>query len=663
MYDPHDYYVSTAKVLRDALASTTVEHIRVKPSEWAESRRMLPRSVTPQPGPFSWESTPYWREVLDCLDPESPVRFIAVQKGAQVAATVGLLENTIGYYIEHVRHMPVLFFTADKELAELRVDDYIVPMLQHSNMTHMIQSNDEMRANKRGVTGKRISWLGGGYMLPLGAMNANKMRSLSGPILLRDEVSGWPLTVGRDADPMKLTETRTNSFEQSRKILDLSTPNVTGTDAISKRFSLGDQRYFEVPCTHCDEYQVLKFRGRCESGAPFGLVWEMEDRHTVKEGSVRYACKHCGGLMTNDDKLKFLHRGRWVPTAKPKIPNFRSYHLSALYAPYFARTWEAIAIAWVEAWDDESNTAIDFDALQVFYNNDLGEPYELKVDKIKTHQVSPHRRSSYLMGELPNAHAAAHAGGPIEIVTMAVDVQEKWLAVAIIGWAPSADHKGYAAYQLDYYELAGNCESVQDACWTKLGEAIDTRRFEYDGREYPIEMTMVDASFLTDTVYMFCSQWDSGVYPLRGRDTPMRGARFNEFEISENATGTRYVAATVDIYKDRWSASLKREWSGVGSMPRNNWSAPIDIPDKALKELTVEHKREKRDPKSNKLQGTYWHRPGNARQELWDLLVYNTVALEIVALEVCENICGLEHLSWSAFWSEAAQSELYWDKA
>lgn len=88
------------------------------------------------------------------------------------------------------------------------------------------------------------------------------------------------------------------------------------------------------------------------------------------------------------------------------------------------------------------------------------------------------------------------------------------------------------------------------------------------------------------------------------------------------------MLATVDIYKDRWSAALKREWSGVGHMPRNNWSAPSDLPDKAIKELTVEYKREKRDPSSGKLLGTYWHRPGNARQELWDLLVYSTCALE-----------------------------------
>ena len=216
MYDPADHFRETGAQVAAMVAATTDDFQTTTPDDWAENTRILPRSTTPQPGPFSWDATPYWREVINCMDPEDPTRFIAVQKGAQIAATVGLLENAVGYYIDYVKSAPVLFFTADKELAELRVDDYIVPMITASGMSHLIQSNDEMRAGKQGLTNKRISWAGGGYMLPLGAINANKMRSLSAPIILRDEISGWPLTVGRDADPLKLTETRTRTHTRRR---------------------------------------------------------------------------------------------------------------------------------------------------------------------------------------------------------------------------------------------------------------------------------------------------------------------------------------------------------------------------------------------------------------------------------------------------------------
>lgn len=503
IFDGGGWYKQTAEWLAVQIENTTDSYQEKLPSEWAEEVRYLPRATTPQPGPFSFDAIPYWREVVDNFDPNSSVQFVAVQKGAQVAATVGILENVIGYQIDYIRTMPVLFFTADKELAELKTETNIVPMIQQSGLGHLIQSNDEMRRGKQGMTNKKIEWAGGGYMLPLGAINANKQRSLSAPVLLRDEVSGWPLVVGRDADPMKLTETRTNSYELTRKILDLSTPNITATDVISKRFKLGDQRYYEVPCKHCGEYQVLKFRGVNADGTSFGLIWRKDIEGIIEPGSVRYVCKHCQGEMTNDDKLSIMSKGKWVPTAKPSRPNYRSYHLSAMYAPYFARTWEAIAIAWLEAWDDESNIPIDGEALQVFYNNDLGEPYELKADKLKHYQISPHRRAEYKMGELPGDHPVKNAGGRVELLTMTVDVQASWLAVSIFAWAPSGDHKGYASYTIDYFVLEGDCENADAKPWVELGAIIDDRRYIDGDREYPISMTMVDASYLPDTVYSF----------------------------------------------------------------------------------------------------------------------------------------------------------------
>jgi phage terminase large subunit GpA-like protein len=597
------------------------------------------------------------------MSQESPVHFVAIQKGAQVAATVGVLENVIGYYAEHVRTMPILFFTADDGLAKLRMDTNVVPMFQSSGFDDIIQSNDSMRKGKQGLTNTKIEWAGGGYLIPLGAINEAKQRSLSAPIVLRDEASGWPLKVGRDGDPMKLTETRTNSYELTRKILDLSTPTLVGSDVISKRFQLGDQRYYFVPCIHCGEKQVLRFKGtNKDTGLVYGLTWETEMTDTgrmVEAGSVRYVCKHCGKEMVNEHKSLVMGDGEWRPTARPSQPDFRSYHVSALYAPSFARTWEAIARAWTEAWDDEENRHKDIEKLQVFYNNDLGQPFEARTDKLKPHQVSPHKRRSYRTGELPMADAIERAGGPLEIVTMAVDVQEKWLAVKTMAWAPSADGAGYNAYMLDYIVIEGDCTSADSEAWVEMAGLIDNLTYTGGGRDFRVAVTLIDASYESDTVYSFCAQWDIGVYPLRGRDKPLKGARIKEFDMMENATGTRYCAITVDLYKDRWSHALGRQWNGLGKMPRNNWSCPIDIDDKVLNHLTVEYKCQQKDPKSGKVLGSYWHRPNNARQELWDLLIYSTAALEMVAYDVCEQHAEIEALVWPEFWALAKEG-LFW---
>lgn len=652
MFDEH--IAEQKEWLANLIAGITDEWHTLRPSDWAEQKRYMPRSASPMPGPFSFDNTPYWREVVDCFDADSDVRFVAVAKGAQVGATVAVLENIVGYFIDHVRTAPMLFFTADAELAQLRLDTAIMPMLQASNMTHLIQANDELRAGKRGATNKKLEWAGGGYLLPLGAVNANKQRSLSAPILLRDEVSGWPLVVGRDGDPMKLTETRTNSYELTRRILDLSTPNVKETCAITKRYELGDKRVFMIPCKRCGEFQHLRFRGRNDDGTFYGLRWEMEDGR-IASGSVRYACRHCSGEMINEDKTRFMTEGFWKPTQKASRPDFRSYHLSALYSPVFARTWDAIASAWQEAWDDENNVALDTEKLQVFYNNDLGEAFEVKADRIKFHQVSPHRRSEYRMGEIPDRHAIAHTGGRIELITMAVDVQATWLAVAVYAWSPSFDNSGYAAYLVDYFNIQGDTENPEAGAWTELADIIDNQVYKTaEGREFRPAVTAIDSGFRTDAVYQFCNQWETGVFPLRGRDKPLKAGRMREFDIMESSAGVRYFAITVDLYKDRWSAALKRQWNGMDKMPRNLLSVPGDTPDKALNELTVEFVREKRDPQSGKLLGTYWHRPGGSRNELWDLTVYNTAALEILAHDICVNGLGIEALLFGEFWAEVS---------
>src|SRR5690606_19845777 len=126
----------------------------------------------------------------------------------------------------------------------LRMESYVRPMVQHSGLGHLIRSSDATNNRKTGNTDAKMEWIGGGFLIPLGAQNANKMRSFSAQIVLRDEVDGWPLVVGKDGDPLTLTADRSAAYEASRKIGDFSTPGLAGQSKISARFALGDQRYY-----------------------------------------------------------------------------------------------------------------------------------------------------------------------------------------------------------------------------------------------------------------------------------------------------------------------------------------------------------------------------------------------------------------------------------
>lgn len=641
---------SDVAFLRRRVALLTTETRELLPSEWSERKRYLPASNTSIPGYYRFDVSPYWREVIDCMSPESPVRHVSIMKGVQVGATT-ILENTIGYYIDQVKTAAMMLVTADAELAKLRIESFIVPMLKHSGLDHLIQSLDEQNPRKTGRTDKKYEWEGGGSLVPLGAVNANKLRSLPIQVLLRDELDGWADNVGRDGDPVQLTEDRTASFEATRKIYDCSTPLIKGSSKISRLFEDGDQRRYFVRCLGCSHPQVLRWsRVNNETGEVSGITWRTDDDGRPVEGSARYLCESCGHAHENNDKTRLFAEGNaeWRATAVPATPHHRSYHLSALYSPVGMQTWDACVVKWLAAWDVENNRPRDNLALQVFYNNVLGEPFEARGVKLRFEIVSAHRRHVYRYGEVPNKWLLQYASSAVLVATLAVDVHIDNLAVAVIGWC-----RGRRAVLLDYWRFGGDTEQLDNpATWGRLREVIEGKEYRGDdGTAYRIQLSLIDSGYLTDTVYRFCERYDAGVYSVRGREAPPRNAPIKEFWKTTTEGGQLAWAASVDMYKDRWSAALRRSWDGLGMQPEGFFNAPIDATDEQLKELTVETRREKIDKVTGRRFGFEWHRPSGANNELWDLLIYNNVALDIIAYDVCIQQMQLEQIDWNAFWS------------
>lgn len=630
------------------IAKLTVSVDIMTPSQWAERKRYLPPSSSSMPGYYRFDTTPYMREIIDCMSPESDVRHVTIMKGVQVGATT-LLENTIGYYIDQVKTAPMMLVTADAELAKLRIEGFIVPMLKHSGLDHLVRSLDEKNPRKTGRTDKKYEWEGGGSLVPLGAVNANKLRSIPIQVLLRDEIDGWADNVGKDGDPVKLSADRTAAYEASRKIFDCSTPLIKGQSKIDKLFHGGDQRRYFVRCLDCEHPQVLRWRRTDkDTGTISGIVWESADGRLV-EGSVRYVCEACGHRHENADKTKLFATGNaeWRPTAVPETAHHRSYHLSALYSPVGMQTWEACVQKWLDAWDEQNNRSKDNAQLQVFYNNVLGEPFEQRGAKLRFDIVSAHRRHVYRYGEVPNRWCSEFCGSPVMIVTCAVDVHIDNLAVAVYGWCIRR-----RVVLLDYWRFRGDTEQLDNPkTWGRLREVIEAKEYAGDdGKSYRIQLTLIDCGYLTDTVYRFCDRYEAGVFPVRGRESPPKSAPMKEFWSYTTPSGMIGWAASVDMYKDRWSSALRRSWDGLNVQPEGYFNAPIDASDEQLKELTVETRREKIDKATNRRLGFEWHRPSGANNELWDLLVYNNVALDILAFDVCIQQMQLVSIDWEVFW-------------
>jgi phage terminase large subunit GpA-like protein len=638
----------------DSVDGLTDEIDHIKPSDYNEQVRYLPDSVTNIPGHIRFDVNPYMREIVDCFDVNSPVREINVKKGVQITYTTAL-ESGMLYYMGHIKTLPMMYMTADKELATARIENNVIVMLNQSDMGDIIRSSDVGNTRKTGKTANHLQFAGGGYLVPFGAKNADKMRSYSICIMLKDEIDAWPDTVGKDGDPDSLSDDRCSGYWPRRKIFRGSTPLIKGKSKIEKAFLRGDQRYYMVLCKKCSFPQKLRWSTKDNVG---GFKWEMQEGVLVLE-SVRYCCQNCGEPHYEFDKERlFSPEGgaHWLATAKPVEPNIRSYHLPALYSPIGMQPWYKCVSAYMKGFDVAEKKVSDVGAYQVFYNNILAEPFEIMGSKIGFIQVSAHRRTGYRLGQIPNKYAVEFSGSPVLLLTCQVDVHKSFLAVSVMGWTKDA-----CCYVVDYwrYEVGNDeddCSEISSPVWGRLRELIEETEYEADdGKKYRIAMTLIDSGYANDTVVGFCAAYASGVYPILGRDRPAKHAKIKEFDEFTTVAGTIGYKITVDHYKDRLAPVLRREWvEDSGIQKPYHFNAPVDIEDRQLKELTKETRREKTDEKG--VTTYFWHRPGNARNELWDLLVYGNAAVEIMACAICIQQFELETVDWDRFW-EYLESE------
>jgi phage terminase large subunit GpA-like protein len=179
-------------------------------------------------------------------------------------------------------------------------------MLNQSDLAHIIRSSDEGNTRKTGKTANHLQWEGGGYMVPFGAKNADKMRSYSIAIMLKDEIDAWPEKVGKDGDPDALSDDRCSGYWERRKIGRGSTPLIKNNSKIESAYQRGDQRIYRVLCNSCGFPQGLRWETiDKQTGVVGGFQWELQDGVLVLE-SVCYCCQNCGHQHFEHDKEKLF---------------------------------------------------------------------------------------------------------------------------------------------------------------------------------------------------------------------------------------------------------------------------------------------------------------------------------------------------------------------
>ncbi len=625
--------------------------------EWAKVKRYLPPEITNRPGLFDWTLCPHLIEPALCLSANNPTQRVIVCKGVQVAASTGLLENFVGYTVEH-DPCGMMITREEKEAAEKAMELRIEPMLRHSGLSDLIYSRSNITGEKSSDR-KLFKRFPNGFLQAIGVRNANKARSLPIKKLARDEIDAYPLkTVDQEkGDPLILTDKRTATYEHSRKILDISTPLKMETSRIWKLLEQTDfcKRY--VPCPYCGEMQELIWLDR-ENDT--GFFYETDKDYNLIPNSTYYKCVKCKGKIRESHKYKMMNAGEY----RPSLDEDGNPKQSQLYLArgFFIPSWYSLLESWDEAVRDWI-LAVKSNDYESFYNLRMALPFEDVETRPKPEMLKGKQRN-YIAETVPNEIAIKDGNGPILVLTCTVDVHkqkhgsEGRLDVEVLGHCRTG-----ATYSISWNRLKGDTEAywvrefsaayqadveaLKKNTWYRLYEEILSKQYiSDDGKPYTIKLTGIDMAYKGYLAQTFARQFEYGIVPILGTSKARNFVHYIKEAKSDHGL---YFQIMVDKYKDRLADYMALRWTGQ-PMPQPpgylNYPYSESYNQEYFNMYGGEHKLNLYDDSTGRFKGTIWKRShSKAPNHAWDCRVYNMAMLDIFVYQVCQlaEIDGIDY--------------------
>jgi phage terminase large subunit GpA-like protein len=450
-------------------------------SEWADRYRILPMENA-VPGRFKIAKTPYLEEIADRLSVTDPAIKVILMSGSQIGKTE-LGNNWLGYVVD-VSPAPFLYVMPTdamiKKTSKTRIQKMfdLVPRLRA-----------KVNAQKSRESGNTITekYFEGGSLTMIGANSPVGLASTSIRFVYMDEVDRYPLNVGGEGSALKLAETRTATFGNSKKIFITSTPTLKGTSQVDNEFEKTSQRYYFVPCPFCGHKQILLFSQlRYERG-------NYED--------VKFECAECKELIEERHKTWMMKKGNgeWRATV-PELENkyMYGYHVSSMYSPVGMYSWASMA-------KDYEDSIGNIPETISFINTKLGVCYEPQKGDRPEWEMLYNRYHNE-----ENKYEANKPKASVTFITIGVDVQADRIEYMVTGWM-----KGKLSQMIDYQVIVGSTD--QDEVWKELNKVVNRTWIREDNHVIPMRLMAIDTGYNTKKVYDFVKQHQMNrVVPVKG---------------------------------------------------------------------------------------------------------------------------------------------------
>jgi phage terminase large subunit GpA-like protein len=552
-------------------------------SQWADAHRKLSPEASSEPGQWHTDRAEYLRGVMDAIgDPH--VHTVAVMTSSQVGKTEALL-NAVGYFIDY-DPSPILLVEPTLDMADALSKDRLAVMLRDCPALQGKVRDARARDSNNTILHKQFV---GGHITLCGANSPASLASRPIRIVLCDEVDRYEPSAGAEGDPVMLAAKRATTY-WNRKLVMTSTPKLKGLSRIEAAFESSDQRFFEVPCPDCHEYQRLRWKN---------VVWDKDlnangeaVRHFPQ--TAHYTCEHCGSCWDDPTRWSTVRRGRWQAT-KP-FSGVAGFHLNEIYSSWV--TLETMVRDWLAAQDNMSR-------LQAFINTSLGDSWELPFEaKVAGHELLA-RCENYSPNTLPDE---------IQDLTVGGDTHPDRLELTVWGFGPAEE-----SWAIEHVILRG--DPARQEIWVELDKFLLGSYRTVSGRELRIRAACLDSGgHHAQQVTSFCAtRGPRRIYAIKGlggvrKLWPVRSSR--------SRSGAPIYLLGVDTGKDAIYSRLR----GIDKPSPGYIHFPVApaFDENYFKQLTSE--RVVTRYHKNGMPYRVWERPSGARNESLDCAVYALAA-------------------------------------
>jgi Phage terminase large subunit (GpA) len=416
---------------------------------WLEQHTYLDEKETANPGQYSTKLTPYVREPMDCFGDRS-VTDLTLCWGTQTSKSL-TLRGGMAYRIVN-DPCAMLWVMPNTDLAKSFAQNRWMPFVDYcaplkAQKPTGIGARTLYKRTEQSFAKATVHWAGSNSPANIASWPAG--------FLVMDEVDKFAVETDDEAGALENAEERTKTFPYPLRVK-ASTPT-TKDGMIWIEFLMGDQRYYNMPCPHCEKlitfkHSQLKWFDAEPGEAQTDGEWDMRK---VKRNAF-YRCQLCEGKILDRHKAAMLEAGQWVATHPNAEQGRRSYHLNSLYAPWRDCMFGAIAVKWLQSMGKRSKR-------HNFINSMLAEPW----DESRMFDDAEIAVFEY------DADKIAIAGG--RVPTMFVDIQEKEYWTEIRSWDRGAESFmlwcGRVEEEQDLvdlqtkYRVDGRCVGVDMAHW------------------------------------------------------------------------------------------------------------------------------------------------------------------------------------------------------